>query len=129
MPPAPELLFARVPFPSSPQQLEGCPRCTLTFTPLVIPFRDYRNSPDDDDERNELDLLRVENSMLRTNLTQLEAKLDRHVTTMSPGSMGVEGGEDSLDGILVPDINDLLVKIHEAKEEALKHSGGGGGSR
>ena len=77
----------------------------------------------------DLELLRVENSMLRTKLTQLEAKLDKHVNNMKANSAGGERLSDdgaSSDGV---PMSDMLVKIHQAKQEALKHSGGGGGSR
>mmetsp|Transcript_6017 Transcript_6017/g.12043 ORF Transcript_6017/g.12043 Transcript_6017/m.12043 type:complete len:244 (+) Transcript_6017:3-734(+) len=72
----------------------------------------------------ELELLRVENSMLRTKLTQLEAKLDKHVNDNFARS--VTSKDESNDE---QPMSDLLVKIHEAKQDALKHTGGGGGSR
>ena len=81
------------------------------------------------DPQVDLELMRVENSMLRTKLTQLEAKLDKHVYNMKANSAGGERLSDdgtSSDGM---PMSDMLVKIHEAKQEALKHSGGGGGSR
>ncbi|GMH46239.1 hypothetical protein TrRE_jg12291 [Triparma retinervis] len=89
----------------------------------------YYDGERDVDPQVDLELMRVENSMLRTKLTQLEAKLDKHVYNMKANSAGGERLSDdgtSSDGM---PMSDMLVKIHEAKQEALKHSGGGGGSR
>ncbi len=83
--------------------------------------------PPDDDERSELDALRIENETLRLKLGSLEEKVNKHIAggePVSPTTRGeVGGGEERpfLTGEDVADLNDMMVKIQLAKEEALKH--------
>ena len=70
-------------------------------------------------------MLRVENGLLRSKLDTLEAKLDRHIESPRKDVLDQEdhkGGRDTSKLRPMDDLTDMMVKIQQAKEEAMKHA-------
>ncbi|GMH73033.1 hypothetical protein TrST_g10217 [Triparma strigata] len=72
-----------------------------------------------DDERNELDLLRIENEALRTNINRLSIRLEKQELASSPASS--PGKAQFNDPNAMEELQSMMVSIQMAKEEALKH--------
>mmetsp|Transcript_28466 Transcript_28466/g.56928 ORF Transcript_28466/g.56928 Transcript_28466/m.56928 type:complete len:234 (+) Transcript_28466:21-722(+) len=73
-----------------------------------------------EDERNELDLLRIENEALRANMARLSSRLDAlqsNSPSSSPTKQHREEAEESM-----AQLRGMMVDIQMAKQEAMRHS-------